>query len=143
MARATTVFVTGRAGSSASAVLHGWLKPGSLCARFRPGSHAITCRITGVRLVEGDIAIAHPFRSAITGARYVFHVAATIAFGRATGTKFSPPTFRERASSWKRPLRAGVERVVYTSSVATLAPRPMARPPMKAFRWPNRCDRNL
>jgi len=71
--------------------------------------------------VQGDLRDAETIRPAMAGVRYLFHVAADyrlwardrneIVVNNVTGTR----VMMEEA------LRAGVERIVYTSSVATLA----------------------
>ena len=81
MAKATTVFVTGASGFIGSAVAHGLVEAGfEVRALVRPGSPRDHLPDQGVRLVEGDIRDRESIRSAITGARYVFHVAADYRF---------------------------------------------------------------
>jgi len=128
MARATTVFVTGASGFIGSAVLHGLVEAGFVVrALVRPGSPRDHLPDHGVRLVEGDIRDRESIRSAITGARYVFHVAADYRLWSRDRNEIFTTNISGTRIVMEEALRAGVERVVYTSSVATLAPRPDCR----------------
>jgi dihydroflavonol-4-reductase len=81
-----------------------------------------------VDVVEGDMRIPQDMRRAIRGARYVFHVAADyrlwardpeeIVRNNVTGTRVVMEAAKD----------SGVERIVYTSSVATLKPGTMEDP---------------
>ena len=129
MARATTVFVTGASGFIGSAVLHGLVEAGFVVrALVRPGSPRDHLPDHGVRLVEGDIRDRESIRSAITGARYVFHVAADYRLWSRDRNEILTTNISGTRIVMEEALRAGVERVVYTSSVATLAPRPDGAP---------------
>jgi dihydroflavonol-4-reductase len=124
MAEATIVFVTGASGFIGSAVLHGLVEAGFVVrALVRPGSPRDHLPDHGVRLVEGDIRDRASIRSAITGARYVFHVAADYRLWSRDRNEILTTNISGTRIVMEEALRAGVERVVYTSSVATLAPR--------------------
>lgn len=129
MAEAATVFVTGASGFIGSAVAHGLVEAGfSVRALVRPGSPRDHLPDRGVRLVEGDIRDRESIRSAITGARYVFHVAADYRLWSRDRNEILATNISGTRIVMEEALRAGVERVVYTSSVATLAPRPDGAP---------------
>ena len=120
MARATTVFVTGASGFIGSAVLHGLVEAGFVVrALVRPGSPRDHLPDHGVRLVEGDIRDRESIRSAITGARYVFHVAADYRLWSRDRNEIFTTNISGTRIVMEEALRAGVERVVYTSSVGT------------------------
>src|ERR1019366_4940326 len=130
MAKATIVFVTGASGFIGSAVLHGLVEAGFLVrALVRPGSPRDHLPDHGVRLVEGDIRDRESIRSAITGARYVFHVAADYRFWARDRNEILTTNISGTRIVMEEALRAGVERVIYTSSVATLALRSDGPPP--------------
>ena len=116
------VLVTGASGFVGSAVAAKLVERGfsvrALVRATSPRSH-----LAGLDLdyVQGDLRDAETIRPAMAGVRYLFHVAADyrlwardrneIVVNNVTGTR----VMMEEA------LRAGVERIVYTSSVATLA----------------------
>ena len=116
------VLVTGASGFVGSAVAAKLVERGfsvrALVRATSPRSH-----LAGLDLdyVQGDLRDAATIRPAMAGVRYLFHVAADyrlwardrneIVVNNVTGTR----VMMEEA------LRAGVERIVYTSSVATLA----------------------
>jgi len=116
------VLVTGASGFVGSAVAAKLVERGfsvrALVRATSPRSH-----LAGLDLdyVQGDLRDAATIRPAMAGVRYLFHVAADyrlwardrneIVINNVTGTR----VMMEEA------LHAGVERIVYTSSVATLA----------------------
>jgi len=116
------VLVTGASGFVGSAVAAKLVERGfsvrALVRATSPRGH-----LAGLDLdyVQGDLRDAETIRPAMAGVRYLFHVAADyrlwardrneIVVNNVTGTR----VMMEEA------LRAGVERIVYTSSVATLA----------------------
>ena len=116
------VLVTGASGFVGSAVAAKLVERGfsvrALVRATSPRSH-----LAGLDLdyVQGDLRDAETIRPAMAGVRYLFHVAADyrlwardrneIVVNNVTGTR----VMMEEA------LHAGVERIVYTSSVATLA----------------------
>src|ERR1700704_3076388 len=116
------VLVTGASGFVGSAVAAKLVERGfsvrALVRATSPRSH-----LAGLDLdyVQGDLRDAATIRPAMAGVRYLFHVAADyrlwardrneIVVNNVTGTR----VMMEEA------LHAGVERIVYTSSVATLA----------------------
>jgi len=116
------VLVTGASGFVGSAVAAKLVERGfsvrALVRATSPRSH-----LAGLDLdyVQGDLRDAETIRPAMAGVRYLFHVAADyrlwardrneIVINNVTGTR----VMMEEA------LHAGVERIVYTSSVATLA----------------------
>ena len=113
MAKATTVFMTGASGFIGSAVLHRLVEAGFLVrALVRPGSPRDHLP-RGVRLVEGDIRDRESIRSAITGARYVFHVAADYRLWSRDRNEILTTNISGTRIVMEEALRAGVERVIY------------------------------
>jgi len=72
-------------------------------------------------LVEGDITDATSVRAAMRGASRVFHVAALYRLWAPDPAPFFDVNVRGTEIVMREALRAGVERIVHTSSVATLA----------------------
>ena len=116
------VLVTGASGFVGSAVAAKLVERGfSVRALVRATSPRTHLAGLDLEYVQGDLRDAETIRPAMAGVRYLFHVAADyrlwardrneIVINNVTGTR----VMMEEA------LRAGVERIVYTSSVATLA----------------------
>jgi dihydroflavonol-4-reductase len=116
------VLVTGASGFVGSAVAAKLVERGfSVRALVRATSPRAHLAGLDLDYVQGDLRDAATIRPAMAGVRYLFHVAADyrlwardrneIVVNNVTGTR----VMMEEA------LRAGVERIVYTSSVATLA----------------------
>jgi dihydroflavonol-4-reductase len=129
MSGGATVFITGGSGFVGSAVLQQLVKSGYLVrALVRPGSPRHHLANSGVQFVLGDLRDRRSIATAIAGARYVFHVAADYRlWARGQEETFSSNVVGTRIIM-EEALRAGVERVIYTSSVATLGLRPDGAP---------------
>ena len=121
--------ITGASGFVGSAVARKLLAAGfSVRALVRPTSARFHLADLDLEFVEGDLRNPGSVRAAMADIRYVFHVAADyrlwardrneIVVSNVSGTR----TIMEEAQ------RAGVTRIVYTSSVATLALTPDGRP---------------
>ena len=120
---ADRVLVTGASGFVGSAVARALLTRGfDVKAMLRPSSPRANVAGTGCEIVTGDMLSLADMKRAMKGARYLFHVAADyrlwapdpeeIVRNNATGTR----------ASMEAALAEGVEKIVYTSSVATLKP---------------------
>jgi dihydroflavonol-4-reductase len=116
------VLVTGASGFVGSAVAHVLVRSGyRVRALLRPTSNRTNLAGLDVEIVEGDMHDPGAVSQAMSGVRYLFHVAADyrlwarnpqqILWNNREGTRLLMQTA----------LRHAVERVVYTSSVATLA----------------------
>jgi dihydroflavonol-4-reductase len=77
-----------------------------------------------LELVEGDLRDRGSVARAMRGVRYVFHVAADYRLWARDKREIFAANVDGTRNIMHEALRAGVERVVYTSSVATLALRP-------------------
>jgi dihydroflavonol-4-reductase len=118
------VLVTGASGFVGSAVARAAVARGyRVRALVRPTSPRANFEGLDCEIVEGDMREAASLRPALTDVRFVFHVAADyrlwardpreIIRNNREGTRVVMEAARE----------AGVERIVYTSSVAALKPR--------------------
>ncbi|MBO0734570.1 MAG: NAD-dependent epimerase/dehydratase family protein, partial [Methylocapsa sp.] len=120
--RGSPVFITGASGFIGSAVLHQLVASGfdvtALIRRDSPRHHLPG---GGVRFVEGDVRDRDSIASAMAGARYVFHAAANYRLWALGQKEIFATNVTGTRIVVEEALRAGVERVVYTSSVATLA----------------------
>ncbi|HEY4847551.1 MAG TPA: hopanoid-associated sugar epimerase [Methylocella sp.] len=116
------VLVTGASGFVGSAVAHVLIRSGyRVRALLRPTSKRTNLAGLDVEIVEGDMRDAASVARAMAGARFLFHVAADyrlfarnpqeIMWNNREGTRLLMQTA----------LAAEVERIVYTSSAATIA----------------------
>ncbi len=115
------VFITGATGFVGSAVVRSLLREGSsvraLVRRHSPRSNLDGL---GVELAEGDMRDSDAVRSAMEGARYVFHVAADYRLWAPDPAEILRTNVEGTRVVMEAAGEAGAERIVYTSSVATL-----------------------
>lgn len=116
-----TFFVTGGSGFVGSAVVH------ALCARgervrvlVRPKSDVRNLEDLDIEVVEGDITDTDSLREGMKGCSGVFHVAALYRLWVANPEVFYDTNVTGTVNVLTQAVQAGVERIVYTSSVATL-----------------------
>jgi dihydroflavonol-4-reductase len=124
MAGMGTVLVTGASGFVGSAVARRLREAGySVRALLRPTSP--TAHLTGLGLdfVTGDLRDPSSLREALAGVRYLFHVAADYRMWAPNPQDMIDTNVSGTRALMREAMRAGVDRVVYTSSVATLAAR--------------------
>lgn len=118
------VLVTGASGFVGSAVAKTLAEAGfGVRALVRPTSPRAHLNGTPVEFAEGDLRDAESVRRAMTGVRYVFHVAADYRLWARDPSEIAEVNVAGTRTIMTEALRAGVERIVYTSSVATLSPR--------------------
>jgi dihydroflavonol-4-reductase len=118
------VLVTGATGFVGSAVARRFVLAGlPVRALVRSGSPRF--HLDGLRLeyVDGDIRDAPSIRRAMKDIRYVIHVAADYRLWARDRREIFASNVDGTRNVMQEALRAGVERVVHTSSVATLALR--------------------
>jgi dihydroflavonol-4-reductase len=129
MRRAAPTLLTGATGFVGSAVARALIRAGfPVRALVRRGSERFHLGDLDLEFIEGDLRDSESVARAIKGARYVFHVAADYRlWARDPRAIFAANVDGTRNVMWAA-LRAGVERVVYTSSVATLGLRPDGAP---------------
>ena len=118
-------FVTGATGFVGSAVARALLAAGfGVRALARRGSAKANLDGLNVELVEGDMRDPAAVRAGTHGARYVFHVAADYRLWARDPNEIVENNMRSTRIAMEEAKRAGVERIVYTSSVATLRTSP-------------------
>ncbi len=120
-AQAMTVFVTGATGFVGSAVARQLVARGeTVRVLARPGGDRRNLENLRVTIVEGDLRHPESYREALRGCRALFHVAADYRLW----TPRPADLYRVNVEGTRDLLRAaaeqGIERMVYTSSVAAL-----------------------
>jgi dihydroflavonol-4-reductase len=124
MDHAAKTLITGATGLVGSAVAKKLIAEGfavrALVRRNSPRFH-----LAGLELefVDGDIRDAQSVRRAMAGIRYVFHVAADYRLWARDAHEIFAANVEGTRVVMQAAKNAGAERVVYTSSVATLALR--------------------
>ncbi len=118
------IVVTGAAGFVGSAIVRAFLAAGySVRAMCRASGRRDNLAGLDVEIVDGDIRDADAVARAMIGARYVAHAAADYRLWTRDSDAIMHTNVTGTRIVMEAALRAGVERVVYTSSVATLALR--------------------
>jgi len=124
MGNTAPTLITGATGLVGSAVARKLLAEGfAVRALARPGSPRFHLAGLDLEFVAGDIRDAASVRRAMAGVRYVFHVAADYRLWARDPTEIFAANVEGTRIVMQEAKSAGVERVVYTSSVATLALR--------------------
>ena len=122
--RSDVTLVTGAAGFVGSAVvqaLGATGRPVRALVRNHKGSSEIA---HAYELVEGDLRDSASVRRAMEGVHHVFHVAADYRLWARDPEEIVRNNREMTRNVMEAALAAGVERIVYTSSVATLLPDP-------------------
>jgi dihydroflavonol-4-reductase len=121
MDSAGDVLLTGASGFVGSAVLRALLREGfRVRALVRANSRTQDLRASGVQFVEGDLRDVSSLRRACAGCRYLFHVAADYRLSLWNSAGVFATNVDGTRHLMEEAIRAQIERVVYTSSVATL-----------------------
>jgi dihydroflavonol-4-reductase len=124
MGGGNTVFVTGASGFIGSAVARKLVEAGfSVRALVRTTSRRNHLTGLGLQLVEGDLLDRRAIRTAMNDCRYVFHVAADYRLWARDRREIFATNVAGTRAVMEEAMRVGVERVIYTSSVATLGLR--------------------
>jgi dihydroflavonol-4-reductase len=122
-------FVTGASGFVGSAVVRALLGAGHrVRALVRARSPRVNLDGLDIDIVEGDMRDAAGVAAAIQGARYVFHVAADYRLWAPDLDEIVANNVEGMRAVMAGAQDAGVERIVYTSSVATLKLRANGAP---------------
>jgi len=123
------ILVTGANGFVGSAVARRLVQTGhQVRALVRPTSARINLAHLPVEIVEGDLGDADSLARATNGVRFLFHVAADYRLWARDPADIVRTNVEGTRTIMNAALRAGVERIVYTSSVATLKARPDGEP---------------
>jgi dihydroflavonol-4-reductase len=115
------VVLTGAAGFIGSAVTRALVARGAdVIALCEPGASASNLDALGVERREVDITSAAQLNGALDGARFCFHLAAKFGFWPKDPSSFYAVNVDGSKNVMNEAVKAGVERIVYTSTVATL-----------------------
>jgi len=115
------VLVTGGSGFLGSAVVRALIARGSRVRAFvRSSSPPDNLMGLGCEIVAGDLTDQESLKAAMQGVRYLFHVAADYRFWARDPSVIMRVNVDGTCSLMREALSAGVERIVYTSSVAAL-----------------------
>ena len=124
-----TTLVTGTTGFVGAAVLRALLDAGhEVRALVRPASDRRNLADLPVEVVIGDLNDAASLRRAVTGCASLFHVAADYRLWIPDPDVIYRTNVEGTRQLLRSALEAGVSRIVYTSSVATLGINPDRRP---------------
>ncbi len=115
--------VTGASGFVGSAVARALVARGmTVKVLMRPSASRANIEGLDVEPVTGDMRDAKSMSAAMTGARYLFHVAADYRLWARDPSEIERNNLEGARATMQAALNSGVERVVYTSSVAALKP---------------------
>jgi len=129
------ILVTGASGFVGSAVVRHLVNAGhQVRALVRSTSSRMNLADLRLEIVEGDLRDAASLIRAMTGIRFVFHVAADYRLWARNPQDIVRTNVDGTRNLVTAALRAGVERIVYTSSVATLKARPDGKASDETFR---------
>ena len=123
-----TVFLTGASGFMGHHILHALLAAQyRVRALVRPGSRPLP-PLDGYTTVEGDLLNPGALIQHMTGCRYLIHAAALYSFAPGIRRSIFATNVRGCAGLLEAARLAGIERVVVTSSSATVGPGTRERP---------------
>src|ERR1700746_2019186 len=128
------ILITGASGFVGAAVVRQLLAAGhAVRALIRPTSARAHLAGLPVEIVQGDLAEPAPRARAVEGTGFVFHVAADYRLWARHPQDIVQTNVEGTRALMEAALGAGVERIVYTSSVATLKARPDGKPSDETF----------
>ncbi len=124
MTKSADVLVTGASGFIGSAVLRKLARSGySVRALVRSTSRYRDLIQPGVQFVQGNLEDSQSLKAACAGCRYIFHIAADYRLSLWDAARIMAINVQGTRNLMEEAMRVGVERIVYTSSVATLGCR--------------------
>jgi dihydroflavonol-4-reductase len=124
MSKPAEILITGATGLVGSALVRKLAAEGSTVrALVRSGSPRAHLDGFDLEFVEGDMRDAGAVRTAMAGIRQVFHVAADYRLWARDPNEIYAANVEGTRNIMREALQACVERIVYTSSVATIALR--------------------
>jgi len=133
------VLVTGASGFIGSAVVrHLVAEAFPVRALVRAASRRDHLTALGVELVAGSINDAAAVRTVLASCRYLVHVAADYRLWARDRREIFAANVGGTRVVMEEAHRAGIERIVYTSSVATIEPRPDGSPADESAFMPER-----
>jgi dihydroflavonol-4-reductase len=123
------ILITGASGFIGSALARSLVQAGhEVRALVRPPGARLNLAGVPLKIVEGDLLDANSLERAMRGVRFLFHVAADYRLWARHPADIVRTNVEGTRLLMTAALKAKVERVVYTSSVATLAARPDGKP---------------
>lgn len=129
MPDSSTVLVTGASGFVGSAVVRALVARGYAVRAFvRPSSRLANLDGLDIETAKGDIRDAESLSRAARGARFIMHVAADYRLWTPDPEALIASNVAGTRLVMEAALAAGAERVVHTSSVATIAPNDGGKP---------------
>jgi dihydroflavonol-4-reductase len=129
MTDGSSVLLTGASGFIGSAVARSLVEEGfAVRALLRPGSRREHLHALGIEIAEGSVDDAASVNAALASRRYLVHVAADYRLWARDVREIFAANVEGTRVVMDAARKAGVERVVYTSSVATVQPRPDGAP---------------
>jgi dihydroflavonol-4-reductase len=124
---ADIALVTGASGFVGSAVARALVARGlDVRVLMRPNANRLNIAKLHCEPVAGDMRDQDSMTAAMKGARYLFHVAADYRLWARDPGEIERNNFMGARATMGAALKTGVERVVYTSSVAALKPGDVA-----------------
>jgi dihydroflavonol-4-reductase len=118
-----TIVVTGASGFVGSALVEALLAgPGNIRAVTRPASKRPLAARERLNVALADMRDRAAMAAALRGARFLFHVAADYRLWARNPNEIIEANVEGTRIVMQAAAKAGIERIVYTSSVATLAP---------------------
>ena len=134
MGNLARTLITGATGLVGSAVARKLVAEGTTVrALVRRGSPRSHLEGLGLEFIEGDMRDAQSVRAAMVGIRHVFHVAADYRLWARDPNEIFAANVDGTRIVMQEAKNAGVERIVYTSSVATIAVRDDGSPADKSI----------
>jgi dihydroflavonol-4-reductase len=129
MTEGTTVLLTGASGFIGSAVARNLVEEGfAVRALVRTGSRRDHLTALGIEIAEGSITAQAAVGAALASCRYLVHVAADYRLWARDRREIFAANVEGTRVVMEGARKAGLERVVYTSSVAAVQPRPDGSP---------------
>jgi len=123
------VLVTGATGFIGSLLIDRLLESGDEVTAFaRPTADASPLERKGVRVITGDVRDEREVESAVNGSKIVYHLARAKGHGTRPMSEVKAVNIDGTSNVARAATRAGVQRIVYASSVAVYGSRPKQMP---------------